>query len=111
MINEEVIKDIYKKFKKPCKEENLNLDYYLDLLAEHHHFVEEGIEIIVVDFDDFNPFRRFLKRALYAVLEFDKWVAFVFATHILFFSKVDNSMSVHFRPDEEKSLFDKIFGR
>ncbi|MBD5201680.1 MAG: hypothetical protein HDS85_06500, partial [Bacteroidales bacterium] len=64
----------------------------------------------VGDLDDFNPFHRFLKRALYAVLEFDKWVAFVFPTHILFFSKNDSQMSVHFRPDEKKNLLGKIFG-
>lgn len=112
MITEEVIHDIYKKFRKPTKEEDLNLDYFFDMLREHHHFKEEDDEIIVEDLDEFNPFRRFLKRGLYAVLEFDKWVAFVFGTHILFFSKIDDKMSVNLRPDDgKKNILDKIFGR
>lgn len=111
MITEEVIKDIYKKFNKRAKGEDLNLPHYIDMLKTYHQFHEDEDEVIVADLDDFNPFRRFLKRALYAVLEFDKWVAFVFPTHILFFSKKDNHMSVHFRPDDKKSLLDKIFGK
>ncbi|MCM1290654.1 MAG: hypothetical protein NC201_00215 [Prevotella sp.] len=111
MITEQVIKDIYKKFNKPSRPDDLNFDYYMDMLSEYHNFIDNGDEIIIQDLDDFNPFKIFLKRALYAVLEFDKWVAFVFPNHILFFSKVDNNMSVHFRPDEKKGLLDKIFGR
>lgn len=112
MITEEVIKEIYRKYKKPHKERaELNLDYYLDLLKDHHSISATGGEIILNDLEEFNPFRCFLIRSLHGVLEFDKMVAFVTGNHILFLGKEDNSLRVHFKPEEKDSLFSKIFGR
>lgn len=114
MITQEVINEIYKNYNKPCKnEEELNLPYFVELLKPHHKLTLDDIEVVVESEEEFSPFRRFLKRGLYAVLEFDRNVAFVFQSHILFFSKSDSNMSVHFRPAEKKkrSIFDAIFGR
>lgn len=112
MITQEVISEIYKNYSKPAKNaDELNLPYFVDLLSEFHNLILEDDEVIVGGLDEFSPFKRFLKRGLYAVLEFDRNVAFVFQSHILFFSKKDKNLSVHFRPAQKKSLFDKIFGR
>lgn len=113
MITNEVIKDIYKSYNKPCKDEaELNLPYFVELLSPNHKLTLLDDEVIVDGLDEFSPFKRFLKRGLFAVLEFDRNVAFVFKSHILFFSKLDKNLSVHFRPaDEKKSLFDRLFGR
>lgn len=112
MITENVIKEIYKKYKKPQKDAAaLNLDYYLDLLKDHHNISMTGGEIILNDLEEFNPFRCFLIRSLHGVLEFDKMVAFVTGNHILFLGKEDNSLRVHFKPENKNSLFDKIFGK
>ena len=114
MITQEVISEIYKSYNKPCKnEDDLNLPYFVELLRPHHRLTVDDMEVIVESEEEFSPFRRFLKRGLYAVLEFDRNVAFVFQSHILFFSKKASNMSVHFRPAEKKrrSLLDAIFGR
>lgn len=113
MITDKVIKEIYKQFSKPEKNpEKLELDRHLASLAEHHKLRRDGIEILVDDLEDFDPFHRFLIRNLCGVIEFDNWVAFIFPTHILFFSKKDNNMTVHFKPENKKkpSIFDRIFG-
>lgn len=110
MITDEVIREIYKKFGKPHKNrEELQLDYFLNLLGEHHHIKYDGDEIIVEDLEEFNPFRQFLIRGLHGIIEFDTYVAFVFRRHILFFSKNDESVQVHMKP-ESNSIFDRIFG-
>lgn len=112
MITEEVIKEIYKNYNKPCRnEDELNLPYFADLLSAHHKLRIDDDEVIVESTEEFSPFRRFLKRGLYAVLEFDRNVAFVFKSHIIFFSKKDDNMSVHFRPADKKSFLDRLFGR
>lgn len=112
MITDSVIKEIYRKFSKPHRnEEELRLDYYLHLLKENHSIKREDNEIIIEDLDEFNPFRRFLIRSVNAVLEFNKMIAFVFRNHILFLGKEDNQMRVHIKPEKPKSLFGKIFGR
>lgn len=112
MITEEVINEIYKNYNKPCKnEDELNLPYFADLLKNHHRLSIKDDEIVVESLEKFSPFRRFLKRALCAVLEFDTNVAFVFQTHILFFNKTNNKLSVHFRPAGKRSFLNKLFGR
>lgn len=111
MITEEVIKEIYKNYKKPAKtKEELNLDYFANLLVPHHLLETSDDEVIVANVDEFSPFKRFLIRSLYAVLEFDKNVAFVFKDHILFFGKESPTLSVHFRPEEKKGFLGRIFG-
>ena len=79
MITQEVINEIYKNYNKPCKnEEDLNLPYFVELLKPHHKLKLDDMEVIVESEEEFSPFRRFLKRGLFAVLEFDRNVAFVF---------------------------------
>ena len=112
MITNEVIKEVYKNYSKPHKHrEDLNLEYNVGLLKDHHNIEYDDMEVIVADLDEFNPFRRFLICSLHAVLEFDKNVAFVFHDHILFFSKTDNQLSVNFKPEKEKGFFGRLFGK
>lgn len=112
MINENVIKEIYKKFNKPHRSnDELRLDYFIPMLELHHSIENDGTEIIIKDLEEYNPFRRFLIRSLNAVLEFDKMIAFVFRSHILFLGKEDNQMRVHIKPEQKKSIWGKIFGR
>lgn len=112
MITDSAIKEIYKKFSKPHKHrEELQLDYFIPMLSEHHAIKIDEDEIILEDLEEFNPFRRFLIRSLNAILEFDKVIAFVFRSHILFLGKEDDQMRVHMRPEPKKSFFGRLFGR
>ena len=112
MITEDVIKELFKNYKKPPKDqEELQLDHFAEVLQPHHKIEVEPDEVVVSNLDEFSPFRRFLRRSIHAVLEFDKNVAFVFRNHILFFSKVSDQLNIIFRPEEKVSLFDRIFGR
>lgn len=111
MVDEKVIQEIYKNYRKPHKNyADLRLDYFLPILSEHHNIENDGFEIVLKDVEEFNPFRRFLIRSLNAVLEFDKLIAFVFRTHILFISKEDNKLHVHIKPEKKQTLFSRIFG-
>lgn len=110
MINENVIKEIYKKYKKPHKnQEDLNLDYFLPLLNKHHTIESDGFEITIKDLDEGNLFRRFLIRSINAILDFEHMIAFVFRDHILFFGRDDNQMRVHIKPEKNRSIWSRIF--
>lgn len=120
MITNEVIREIYKKNKKPPKDlRDLNLEAALLTLKDHHNITLDSedlskAEVILNDLEEFNPFRRFLVRNLHGVLEFDRMMAFVFRNHILFLGKEDNQLRVHFKPeeeDEDDSFFSRLFGR
>ncbi|MCM1320304.1 MAG: hypothetical protein NC217_07995 [Muribaculaceae bacterium] len=111
MITQQVIKEIYKKYNKPPRnEEELSITHYMDLLRQNHELVREGGEIVNVRLDAFNPFKRMLIKSLHAILELDKVVAFVFPDHILFFEKSSENMHVHFKP-ERRSFLSRLFGR
>lgn len=111
MITQQVIKEIYKKYSKPPRnEEELSIAHYIDLLREHHELVCENEELVNVRLDAFNPFKRMLIKSLYAILDLDKVVAFVFPNHILFFEKASENMHVHFKP-EKQSFLSRLFGK
>lgn len=112
MITKKVIQEIYKNYNRPAKSVNeLDLDRIAEVLQPWHILdVSDDDEVIVMTLDEFSPFRRFLKRSIHAVLEFDHNVAFVFESHIIFFSKDDERISVDFKPDKKKSFFDRLFG-
>lgn len=112
MITDQVIKEIYKKYTKPAKSiDELDLDYYLKILRKHHNISEDRMEIVVEDLEEFNPFRMFLKRSIYTVLEFDTRIAFVFRSHILFFGKDNDELRVYIKPEKPKSFLGKLFGK
>ncbi len=83
----------------------LGIDGYLSILTEHHHIVSDDMEVVVEDLEEFNPFRMFLKRSIYGILEFDRVIAFVFRSHILFFGKDSNQLRVHIKPEKKQSFF------
>lgn len=125
MITDEVIREIYRTHRKPPKDPSeLNLSEALYVLKKNHNLTIDDddlgkAEVILNDLEEFNPFRRFLVRSLYAVLDFDKNMAFVFRNHILFLSKEDNQLRVHFKPEEEYleaeedkgNFLSRLFGR
>lgn len=113
-ITKEVINEIYKKCKKdPETVEELNIPYFIELLADYHKIKHLDDEIIIESFDEMNPFRRFLVRSIKAILEFDKEVAIVCRTHIIFLKKENSEASVHMKPDDGKKkggFFSRLFG-
>lgn len=116
MLTKEIIKDIYKQYSKPNQnKEELQIPYFLEMLAPYHNLKYDGEEFVFEDMDEFNPFRRILGKNLHAILEFSKHVAFVFPNHILFLGKRTPELHVHFKPDDsdtndkKKSFFKRLF--
>lgn len=105
MITDAVIQEIYKKHKRPPKDLNdLNLPDALYILRPYHNMTIDSedlskAEVTLQDMEEYSPFRRFLVRSLHAILHFDRYVAFVFRSHILFLSKNNNDLQVHFHPE------------
>ena len=111
MVTQKVIKEIYKKYNKPPKRaEDLSIPYFLDLLKEHHDLHCEEDEIVNRKADEGNLFARMLISRLHVILEFDKYVAFVFGNHIIFFDKHTDNMHIHFKP-EKQGFFSRLFGK
>lgn len=110
MINDDVIREIYKRFPKPAKDKSeLNIPYYQKLLHPNNPIAVDEEMIVVVKVDEFSPFKKFLIRSLNAILEIDNCVAFVFKTHIVFLRIDDCELMVHLRPEKEENFFTKLF--
>lgn len=111
MINRKVIKEIYRKYRRPEKNpENLHLDYFQKLLAEANPFEITDDMIVLRQVDEYSPFKRFLIRSLYGVLEFDRTVAFVFPAHIIFLNKSDEGINFYLR-EEKPKWYKRLFRR
>lgn len=125
MITDAVIQEIYKKNRKPPKDLNdLNLPEALYILRQHHDMTVDSedltkAEVVLNDMEEYSLFRRFLVRSLHAILHFDRQVAFVFRSHILFLNKNNSELRVHFRTEEDEEDDDdddrnwlaRLFGR
>ena len=110
MINDEVIKEIYKRYKKPVKRDELNLPCFQEILSENNPIDVDDEKVEIRNMDQFSPFKRFLIRSIYTVLEFEHMVAFVFKNHIMFLDKESSESHIHLKPEEKKSgLFGALF--
>ncbi len=50
MVTDEVIKEIYKKYTKPCKNpDELEFDRYLEMLRANHNITSDEMEVVVED--------------------------------------------------------------
>lgn len=113
MISQRVIDEIYKRYgKRKDPVDDSRIDYFINLLSDHHDISKDDMEIIVNSMEPGNFFRRFLKRNIRAILEFDNEVAFVFPSHILFLSRTTPNAQIHMRLDDEPPTFwQRLFGR
>jgi hypothetical protein len=110
MINDDVIKEIYKRFPKPAKDKSkLNISYYQKLLQPNNPIAVDDEMIVVEKVEEFSPFKKFLIRSLNAILEIDDSVAFVFTTHIVFLKINECDFMVHLPPEKEENFISKIF--
>lgn len=117
MITKDVIKDIYKEYSQPSENvEDLQIPRFLRMLEQNHKLKYDGDELIFEDLEEFNPFRRILVKNLHTILEFSRYIAFVFPNHILFLGKRSPELHVHFKPDDsdeekpkKKSFFHRLF--
>lgn len=112
MITDAVIQEIYRKYESKKGVEDSELQFYIELLSAHHDIKEIEAEVFINSLENTNAFRRFLKRALLGIVEFDKDVALVFQNHILFLSKESDDIRIHIRlsEDSKPSFFKRLFG-
>lgn len=120
MITDDVIKEVYERFKTPPQDKSdLRIDYFLEVLSSQYIIERKKDSLIVKDLGELNPFRNVLIRAINNILEFDRFVAFVLKSHIIFFDKNQKNVNIHFRYDDmeiekspsKKSWFRNFFGK
>ena len=105
MITQKVIDALYKQYSKAPKSlDCLDMPLLFDAAGAHH---EISVELLINSIDPASPFHRLPMHRIHAIVPFEKWVAIVMHSSIIFLNRKDNSVSVHLKPVED-SFMDRL---
>lgn len=113
MINKKVIETIYKKYKKlPQSTDDLNIALLFEGVTPEHGIEIDGNDLIINSVDPLSPFHMLPLSGVHAIIEFERHVAIVMHSSIIFLNKEDNGVSVHIKqePRSFSRRFLDIFG-
>lgn len=98
MINNKIIDSIYKKYsKRPSSIDQLNIPLLFEAAHEDHAIEISGQDLILTTMDPLSPFHTIDLGRVHAILDFDKYVAVVLHSSIIFISKTDDKVHVHLK--------------
>ena len=107
MITQKVIDALYKQYSKAPKSlDCLDMPLLFDAAGAHHDIsvdMDDNMngELVINSIDPASPFHRL------PIVPFEKWVAIVMHSSIIFLNRKDNSVSVHLKPVED-SFMDRL---
>lgn len=102
MITQEVIKEIYKKYKKrPASPDELNMPPLFEAAHPSHDIRIDDEKLVINGMAPSSIFRAIPLKNIHAILEFESHIAVVLHSSIIFLSKADNGIFINFKPLEE----------
>lgn len=110
MITRDLIKTLYKKYKKAPKSiDLLNLAMLFDYAAKHHAiFIDSDTgELAIGSIDPRSPFHSIPVSRINAIVPFEEWVAIVMPSSIIFLNRKNSKVAIDIKP-VEPSLMDRI---
>ena len=113
MITQKVIDALYKQYSKAPKSlDCLDMPLLFDAAGAHHDIsvdMDDNMngELVINSIDPASPFHRLPMHRIHAIVPFEKWVAIVVHSSIIFLNRKDNSVSVHLKPVED-SFMDRL---
>lgn len=114
MITKEVIKEIYRKYrKKPKGIDELDVGLLFDRVADVHGLTIEEEKIVLRSIEEKSFFRTIALSRVYGIVNFEETVGIVLHSSIIFLSKKEPKVNVHIKP-EPKTFMQKLkmwFGR
>lgn len=112
MITQKVIDSIYKKYKnRPASADELDIALLFEHLLDTHDIeIDDHANLIVNSLPPESPFHKIELSRIHAIIEFEKTVAIVLHSSIVFLNKHDHESFVHIRPPK-LSLMDKLRAR
>lgn len=108
MINNKVIESIYKKYsKRPSSIDQLNIPLLFEAAHEDHAIEIKGHDLIINSQDAWSPFHTIDLNRVHAILDFDKYVAVVLHSSIIFIGKKCDDIHIHIKPIKP-SISDRV---
>ncbi|MDE6078759.1 MAG: hypothetical protein K2G35_01705 [Duncaniella sp.] len=104
MVNKKVIAQLYKQFPKPPKSaDELNIGLLFDYCFENHGIVIDENELFIGSVEPGSPFSCLPLRLIHEIVEFDKVVAIVLHSSIIFLNKEDSGVNIHLNLADPKT--------
>lgn len=112
MITQKVIDQLYKTYRKaPLSADDLDIGLLFEYLLDFHEIaIDDNANLIIGSMPEGSPFRVIPLSHIHAIVEFDKKIAIVLHSSIIFLNKYDSQTNVHIQMNRQ-SLFDRIFRR
>lgn len=101
MITSQVIDTLYKKYKKrPASPDDLDVSVLFDgdVADIHNLTITPDDKLEIGTLDRFSPFHFIPMRNIHAFVEFEKWVAIVLHSSIVFLNKKEPQINVNIKP-------------
>ena len=114
MITKEVIKEVYRKYrKKPKSIDCLQVGLLFDAVGETHDIEIVDDKIVINSVESTSLFHKIALSRVHGIVNFEKTIAIVFHSSILFLDKYEPKQSVHIKPQPRTFMekIKKMFGR
>lgn len=112
MITSKVIDQIYKNYKRPpASPDELDVDLLFQYLLDNHDIAfDDNANLVIGNFPDDSPFHTIPLKNIHAIIEFDRKIAIVFHSSILFLNKYDSGSHLHVKMPYS-NLLSRLFSR
>ena len=108
MITKKIINKIYRKYNTPVGEDiKPQLDSIIEYLKDKHKIILKNDIVELADLSEDSPFRRIPMYRIYGLVNFERAIAIVLPTCILFLSKESSNINIHIRLPKE-TIIEKI---
>lgn len=98
MITNKAISEIYKKYsRRPKSIDELNIALLFEAAHKDHAISVEGNNLIINSQESWSPFHTISLDRVHAILDFDKTVAVVLHSSIIFISKESDAVHIHLK--------------
>lgn len=108
MIDNKTIDAIYKKYNnRPESLDELNIPLLFEAAHDDHSIEIKGHDIIINSLDQWSPFHAIDLHRVHAILDFDRYVAVVLHSSIIFIGKHNNEIHIHVK-EVKPSITDRM---
>ena len=101
MITKQVINELYKKYRKRLKKTSaLPIGDLMLWVGERHdlQLTDDGC-LLINSLDEYSPFRSIPLDRIHGIVPFEKSVAVVLPSSIIFLNRYDSGVHVHIKPN------------
>lgn len=108
MITKKTIEEVYRRYrKKPKSIDELSVELLFDSISQVHGLEIIDEKIILRSVDEQSMFHKITLSRVYGIVNFEKTVAIVLHSSIIFLNKKEPKVNIHIKP-EPKTFIEKV---